>query len=270
MRIRPNKRSADQSATGTVPGFTLIELLVATAIFSLLLILFINLTTAASAIYQGGRANADNNATGRVVMGAISRDISDMVRISDVGAFPEVSGRRALAGYLIRAGVGSTNGLRNLSLVEYSFDQAKAKLIRSDLAIQWDELGKIALGQTNGIPQLANVTPREVCSGVVAFDYDFLLEDGSFQRSFTNKSDVKAVRYGIAIISERGETILKSQGKLDGLIQGLEWNGSPTNESPKTHWDNKLNDSSFASGFPGDSLRDLEIFEHCVVVSPEE
>lgn len=251
-------------------GFSLIELLLATAIFSILLVLFINLVAAASAIYQGGRSKVTNNATGRAVMGAISRDLSDMIRLPDVAAFPDISGKRALAGYLTRAGIGSSTDLRNLSLVEYSFDAAKAKLVRSDLPIKWDELNKIAFGQTNGISQMSNATPREVCSGVIAFDYDFLMADGSFQRSFTNKKDVKAVRYGLAIISDGGEAILKSQGKLDSLVQDMERNGSSPDEGPKSAWSGKLSDPSIISRYPVTALRDVEVFEYSAVLLPEQ
>ncbi|OJV26493.1 MAG: hypothetical protein BGO12_09450 [Verrucomicrobia bacterium 61-8] len=231
--------------------------------------LFINMVAATSAIYQGGRSKVANNATGRAVMGAISRDLSDMIRLPDVAAFPEASGKRALAGYMTRAGIGFSSDLRNLSLVEYSFDPAKAKLVRSDLAIKWDELGKIAFGQTNGISQLSSATSREVCSGVIAFDYDFLMADGTFQRSFANKKDVKAVRYGLAIISDGGEAILKSQGKLDSLIQDMELGGATTNEGPKSEWTGKLRDPSLVARYPGTALRDVEVFERSIVLLPE-
>lgn len=257
---------------GTSMAFTLIELLVATVIFSILLFLFINIVAATTTVYQGGRSHADNNATGRVVMGAIARDLSEMIRLSEVGAFPTASGSHALAGYLNRAGMDSGSEVRNLSLVEYSFDSSEAKLVRSDLAIKWDELGKIAFGQSpSTIPQLANATPREVCSGVMAFDYDFLLEDGSFQQSFADKKNVKAVRYGLVIVSERGERILRDTGKFDSFVSEMKLSGTPSSgESLKSRWSEKLADSSFTANYSSEVLRDVEVFEHCVVLPPEE
>lgn len=243
-------------------GFTLIEILVAVAVLSLTLVLFLQFSRGVFDAYRSGRANLDNYATGRALLDAIARDVQGAIIRGDLPSFPASGGGpRELSFYTGVAGIpsGGATGLRDLSYVRYELAPAEFSLKRSDAAITWDDKSAIRIGSAQTPPA---ATSRTLSAGVLAFDYRFLLQDGTITRTPDDVTKVAAVRFSIAVADPNSLRILKETGLASSLHGRLEQEVSDDHlVSAKSAWEALLKDGIAMAGFPGPALSGVNVFE---------
>jgi len=233
-------------------AFTLVEVLVATAVLMLVMITLVSVVKAVSDIWLAGKALNDTQMTARAGLDLIGRDLQSAIKSPQLPAFTA----DRLVFFTLRpssAGGSATN--RRLTCVEYAANSSGLVRLEADLSTWASDPLQIPLGATN-VPGFA-LTSNVLSSNVVAFTYQFLGTNGSFQTTSTGTNTV-AIRVGIAIMDQSARDQLKLLNAESTLSNSLQL-GITTN-GPVAAWKANM-DSAGWNNLPPKVRGGLRFFE---------
>ncbi|MEM1060353.1 MAG: prepilin-type N-terminal cleavage/methylation domain-containing protein [Verrucomicrobiota bacterium] len=169
-------------------AFTLIEMLTSMAVLAILVVILAQSIGMVSNAWRAGKARIDNFSQARLALSLLDRDLQSAILRRDLAVFFDKNGDPACAFYTeMRGGEGN----RRVSLVRYFLDTTtepdNPTLKRDDFGLNYEsgaDARTLTLGVTDELPDLpdladAALTANTVAEGVLAFNWQFLTNDGS-------------------------------------------------------------------------------------------
>jgi len=269
-------------------AFSLIELLVAMAVLALLLVLLSSLFGGISSAWYHSKEKLDNFARGRALLGTIERDVRNAVIRQDLPIFPavQINGKAGLAFFTKAYGQDTDTGnMRPLNYVTY-FQGTNQTISRRDrpfgydsTALSWNPFDTNAALSLDGD---TTVKDRELCPGILAFNFRFLQSDGSVTDAYAGvplkasdpslldpaKAHTVAVRLSMVIISDQAQTTLQRLGKDTAFAALLQSKIAGQAGSAKLIWDRLLQGDSdlVALNLPAVVLNGIRTYEEVVTL----
>jgi len=252
-------------------GFTLIELLVAIAVLSIMLLLLSQMVSLASKTWSTGRARVDNFTQARTVLGLMDRDIQSCVLRRDLASFVDTGGNPTLA-FLTRV---STPGQdRKLALVAYQMTglPTAPELVRHDFGYSFDSTNTPPYGTQGSIQDLDKANAQALTDGVLRFEVQFVLADGTLSKSFqydydnpSAKTNAQSLVLSLLVIDSTALKLAKDTETISVLMNAFAGNPGP-NESYAAYWNDLIRSGSGMASLPEPLRVGIKSFERHVTL----
>lgn len=264
-------------------AFTILELLVAMSVVMLLVVLLASVASSVSSAWTRSREKMDAFAKGRALMNVLQRELKDAAIREDLPAFPlgEFSFYTTTTAHdetMLTAGAGEPRALTFVSYAKEDAETDRPVLVRKDRPYYYylsagspDAPLWTASSANNTKPTSGQVLSRQLCEGVYAFRYAFIQKDGTVSQTFS-KSAVNptcAVQVSVAVLGEQAETLLEKMNLRSQLEGIFDLAGSPTAGqawSPKTIWDQALDNNPSMAAFPAPIRTAIRTYERVIPI----
>jgi len=260
-------------------AFTLIELLVAMAVLALLVGLLAEITGSALSTWNRSEKVLSGGDAARPLEQRIANDFRLMALKGGLARFT-ASGETADSrsspyfGFYIQNAGPDEPDPRLLTFVEYEWDESSSELegrpalFRRQLAFDW---GKTPDFNAEGAPSnIPNTSPP--IEGVLAFQFDFLTPDGTWQDTFARNADGKdPIATRVAYVTAPGDVvrILDERDQLDDVVNALQSNASGS-ESPAERWRTRLDNLAATGRISPDLISSIQPSQRLFAIPAQE
>lgn len=248
-----------QQTTGKTAAFSLLELLVAVAIFSVLLVVLLAMTTGTNLLTSQAGRNIDASAKIRAVMDRLATDLEHAVTARETPIF--ISQDEENQGIHFLSRVDGYDGERPLAVVRYQVG-LEPNYRGSGQSVYL--MKRAAEGTSMGDPTLKNAVPIDgveydtLAQDVFRFVLEFIGKDGQPLTPGSDGeipwNDVSAVVVCVAAIDDRATAIAPS-ADWPGLLPGGDF----------SLWQQRIDSMDF-SQLPPEAARGIQIRRRVIPV----